>query len=96
MQNSRILLKQLIDGSMLFNDFLDMEQELAESMQQCRYTKPILHEETPLAILCMNLYQAIKAANRKNTATVQISSFFNNPLCEHWLAKATKALENGS
>lgn len=96
MDKTKKLLKQLVSGDMPFQEFIDMEFQLAESMQKSCYTKPVLHEDTPLSILCMNLYQAIKAENKKHTACLRISSFQQNPLCKYWLNRAQDALQNGS
>ncbi|MBB1417394.1 hypothetical protein H5187_08905 [Pseudoalteromonas sp. SG44-1] len=96
MEKTKDLLNQLVVGNIQFQDFLNLESELAELMQKSSYSKPVLHEDTPLSILCMNLYQAIKAANRKQSASVNISCFYSNPLCKHWLSKAELALQNGS
>ena len=96
MEKTKELLNQLVIGNMKFQDFLNLESELAELTHECSYTKPVLHEDTPLSILCMNLYQAIKAANRKQNTSVKISSLYNNQLCDYWLNKAHSALQNGS
>ena len=96
MDKSKNILKQLISGDMVFEEFIGMELQLAESVQKSCYSKPILHEETPLSILCMNLYQAIKAENPRHAWSFKISSIQQSPLCQYWFNRAQDALQNCS
>lgn len=96
MENTITTLAKLVDGNIKFDEFLKLEDEIAQSMQLQSYTKPTIHEEIPISTLCMNLYQAIKAANYKHSNEVLIKNFYQNPLCEYWLEKAKAFIQVSS
>ncbi len=96
MYTTKEILYSLLDGQMRFEDLLDIEKDLAEIMKINNYTKPLLHKEIPITMVCMNLVQSIKVANCKFSTEVPISSFYENPLCQFWLNKAEAALDVSS